>query len=206
MKKIRILLCDDHMLLRMGITTLISTVNDMEIVGEARNGSQAIELAASLKPDVVIMDLMMPEMLGSEATGRIHEISPEIKVVILTSFGTSVELAKAVENGAVGILLKDKVDMDLISTIRLVVSGNQVIPTWLIEQIEQDKAFSKLTDRQLEILNSVAEGRSNSDIAKRFGLSEITIKKHLSAIFERLGVANRSQAVALALKKQMLKI
>ena len=205
MSKIRILVADDHMLMRMGISALLTTTGDMEIVGEAKNGRQAVELAVKFKPDVIIMDLMMPEMLGSEATKLIHEAHPEIKIVILTTYGTSVELAKAVTNGAVGVLLKDKVDMDLVSTIRFVVAGNQVVPSRLLEQIEQDKALSTLTDRQLEILASVADGQSNADIAKQFGLSEITVKKHLSAIFERLGVANRSEAVALALRKQMLK-
>lgn len=206
MNKIRILVADDHMLMRMGISALVNSTSDMEIAGEAKNGEQAVKLAGKLKPDVVIMDLMMPEMLGSEATRLIHEAHPDIKVVILTTYGTSVDLAKAVANGAVGILLKDKVDIDLLNTIRFVVAGNQVVPTRLIEQIEQDKALSKLTERQLEILASVAQGQSNSDIAKQFGLSEITIKKYLSTIFERLGVANRSEAVALALKKQMLKV
>jgi DNA-binding NarL/FixJ family response regulator len=206
MKKIRILIADDHMLMRMGVSALISSTADMEIVGEAKNGRQAAEIAKTLKPDVVIMDLMMPEMLGSEATGMITAADPDIKVIVLTTYGSSIELAKAIQNGAVGILLKDKVDMDLVNTIRFVVAGNQVIPTRLLKQIEQDKALSQLTDRQLTILASVAQGQSNSDIAKSFGLSEITIKKHLSSIFERLGVANRSEAVALALRKQMLKI
>lgn len=206
MKKIRILIADDHMLMRMGVSALISSTADMEIVGEAKNGRQAAELAKTLKPDVVIMDLMMPEMLGSEATGMITAADPDIKVIVLTTYGSSIELAKAIQNGAVGILLKDKVDMDLVNTIRFVVAGNQVIPTRLLTQIEQDKALSQLTDRQLTILASVAQGQSNSDIAKSFGLSEITIKKHLSSIFERLGVANRSEAVALALRKQMLKV
>jgi len=206
MRKIRILIADDHMLMRMGISALVTSTTDMEIVGEAKNGRQAVELADSIKPDVVIMDLMMPEMIGSEATKLIHAANQDIKIVILTTYGTSVELAKAVTNGAVGILLKDKVDMDLLNTIRFVFAGNQVIPTKLLEQIEQDKSLSKLTERQLEILASVADGQSNSDIALQFGLSEITVKKHLSAIFERLGVANRSEAVALALRKQMLKV
>ena len=206
MKKIRILIADDHMLMRMGVSALISSTEDMEIVGEAKNGRQAAELAKTLKPDVVIMDLMMPEMLGSEATGMITAADPDVKVIVLTTYGSSIELAKAIQNGAVGILLKDKVDMDLVNTIRFVVAGNQVIPTRLLKQIEQDKALSQLTDRQLTILASVAQGQSNSDIAKSFGLSEITIKKHLSLIFERLGVANRSEAVALALRKQMLKV
>ena len=205
MSKIRILLADDHMLMRMGIATLVSTAKDMTVVGEACNGRQAVELAGSLRPDVVIMDLMMPEMSGGEATKAIHEAHPGIKIVILTTYGTSAELATAVTNGAVGILLKDKVEMDLLNTIRFVVEGNQVIPTRLLAQIEEDKAMGKLTDRQMEILASVAEGQSNADIALQFGLSEITVKKHLSAIFERLGVANRSEAVALAFRKQMLK-
>ena len=205
MSKIRILLADDHMLMRMGIATLVSTAKDMTVVGEARNGREAVELAGSLRPDVVIMDLMMPEMSGGEATKAIHAAHPGIKIVILTTYGTSAELATAVTNGAVGILLKDKVEMDLLNTIRFVVEGNQVIPTRLLAQIEEDKAMGKLTDRQMEILASVAEGQSNADIALQFGLSEVTVKKHLSAIFERLGVANRSEAVALAFRKQMLK-
>ena len=206
MSKIRILLADDHMLMRMGIATLVSTAKDMTVVGEARNGREAVELAGSLRPDVVIMDLMMPEMSGGEATKAIHAAHPGIKIVILTTYGTSAELATAVTNGAVGVLLKDKVEMDLLNTIRFVVEGNQVIPTRLLAQIEEDKAMGKLTDRQMEILASVAEGQSNADIALQFGLSEITVKKHLSAIFERLGVANRSEAVALAFRKQMLKV
>ena len=206
MNNIRILLADDHMLMRMGIATLVSTAKDMAVVGEARNGREAVELAASLQPDVVIMDLMMPELSGGEATKAIHEAHPGIKIVILTTYGTSAELATAVTNGAVGVLLKDKVEMDLLNTIRFVVEGNQVIPTRLLAQIEADKAMGKLTDRQMEILASVAEGHSNADIALQFGLSEITVKKHLSAIFERLGVANRSEAVALAFRKQMLKV
>ena len=206
MSKIRILLADDHMLMRRGIATLVSTAKDMTVVGEARNGREAVELAGSLAPDVVIMDLMMPEMSGGEATKAIHAAHPGIKIVILTTYGTSAELATAVLNGAVGVLLKDKVEMDLLNTIRFVIEGNQVIPTRLLAQIEEDKAMGKLTDRQMEILASVADGQSNADIAKQFGLSEITVKKHLSAIFERLGVANRSEAVALAFRKQMLKV
>jgi DNA-binding NarL/FixJ family response regulator len=205
MSNIRILIADDHMLMRMGVAALFTTVTDMEIVGEARNGRQAVELAGSLRPDVVIMDLVMPELAGSEATRLIHEAHPEIKIVVLTTFGTSSELAKAVANGAVGVLLKDTVDMDLVSTIRLVVAGNQVIPTHLLRQIEEDNALNNLSERKLEILAAVAQGQSNADIARQFGLSEITVKKHLSAIFESLGVSNRAEAVALAMRKQMLK-
>lgn len=204
-KVVRILLADDHMLMRMGLSALFANVTDMEVVGEARNGRQAVELADALEPDVVIMDLAMPEMPGSEATRLIHMAHPAAKIVILTTFGTSAELAMAVENGAVGVLLKDAVDTELVGVIRSVASGNQVIPTRLLRQIRQDQALKRLSARKLEILAEVAQGRSNPDIARMMGLSEITVKKHLSEIFGILGVANRAEAVAIALRRRMLK-
>jgi len=203
--QIRILLADDHMLMRMGLSTLVACEEDMKIVGEARNGRQAVELAHALKPDIVIMDLMMPELGGAEATKLIHDAYPEIKIMVLTSFGTSKEMSDAITNGADGALMKDTAAEDLISAIRSIIAGERIIPDRLLRQAEEDNVSPKLSERHLEILSSIARGQSNSDIAKQFGLSEITIKKHLSAIFERLGVANRSEAVALALRKQMLK-
>lgn len=203
--KIRILLADDHMLMRMGLSTLINCEDDMEIVGEAKNGRQAAELADTLKPDVVIMDLMMPELSGAAATKLIHDAHPEIKIMILTSFATSKEMSEAIANGADGALMKDTAANDLIRAVRSILAGKRLIPERLMRQAEEDNATTNLTDRQLEILTSVAKGFSNADIAKQFGLSEITIKKQLSAIFERLGVTNRAEAVALALRKQMLK-
>ena len=204
--RIRILHADDQMLSRMGVAALVATAGDMEIVGQARDGRQAVELADALKPDVVIMDLMMPEMSGGEATKAIHAAHPGIKIVILTTYGTSAELATAVTNGAVGVLLKDKVEMDLLNTIRFVVEGNQVIPTRLLAQIEEDKAMGKLTDRQMEILASVAEGQSNADIALQFGISENTVRTATSTIFAKLGVANRTEATAMALRKGLVKL
>ena len=203
--KIRIMLADDHMLMRMGLSTLVACEEDMEIVGEAKNGRQAVELAHALKPDIVIMDLMMPEIGGAEATKIIHDAYPEIKILVLTSYATSKEMSDAITNGAEGALMKDTAATDLINAIRAVVAGERIIPDRLLRQAEEDKVSPKLSERHLEILSSVARGQSNSDIAKQFGLSEISIKKHLSKIFERLGVSNRSEAVALALRKQMLK-
>ena len=205
MDKIRILLADDHMIVRMGISALFTTAKDIEVVGEAKNGNLAVKLADALRPDVVIMDLMMPELSGSEATKLIHDAHPDMKIVILTTFGTSMELAKAVNNGAVGVLLKDEVGPNLISALRLIAAGQKVIPPQLFAQIERDNTLQSLTEHQLEILASVAQGQSNADIAKQFGVSEITIKKTLSKIFDRIGVANRSEAVALALRKQLLR-
>ena len=203
--QIRILLADDHVLMRMGLSTLVACEEDMKIVGEARNGRQAVELAHALKPDIVIMDLMMPELGGAEATKLIHDAYPEIKIMVLTSFGTSKEMSEAITNGADGALMKDTAANDLISAIRAIAAGERIIPDRLLRQAEEDKSAPKLSDRHLEILASIARGQSNSDIAKQFGLSEISIKKHLSKIFEHLGVSNRSEAVALALRKQLLK-
>ena len=207
MKKapIRIMLADDHMLMRMGLSTLINCEEDMKIVGEAKNGRQAVELAHALKPDIVIMDLMMPELSGAEATKLIHDAYPEIKIMVLTSFGTSKEMSDAIMNGADGALMKDTAADELIGAIRNIVAGKRLIPERLMRQAAEDNITPKLSDRHLEILSSVAQGQSNSDIAKQYGLSGISIKKQVSKIFEHLGVSNRSEAVALALRKQMLK-
>lgn len=207
MKKaqIRIMLADDHMLMRMGLSTLIDCEDDMKIVGEAKNGRQAVELAHALKPDIIIMDLMMPELSGAEATKLIHDAYPEIKIMVLTSFATSKEMSDAIMNGADGALMKDTAADELIGAIRDIVAGKRLIPERLMRQAAEDNITPKLSDRHLEILSSVAQGQSNSDIAKQYGLSEITIKKQLSTIFARLGVSNRSEAVALALRKQILK-
>ena len=207
MKKapIRIMLADDHMLMRMGLSTLIDCEEDMKIVGEAKNGRQAVELAHALKPDIIIMDLMMPELSGAEATKLIHDAYPEIKIMVLTSFATSKEMSDAITNGADGALMKDTAADELIKTIRAIVAGERIIPDRLMRQAAEDNVTPKLSDRHLEILSSIAQGQSNSDIAKQYGLSEISIKKQVSKIFARLGVSNRSEAVALALRKQMLK-
>ena len=207
MKKtqIRIMLADDHMLMRMGLSTLIDCEDDMKIVGEAKNGRQAVELAHALKPDIIIMDLMMPELSGAEATKLIHDAYPEIKIMVLTSFATSKEMSDAIMNGADGALMKDTAADELIGAIRDIVAGKRLIPERLMRQAAEDNITPKLSDRHLEILSSIAQGQSNSDIAKQYGLSEITIKKQLSTIFARLGVSNRSEAVALALRKQILK-
>ena len=205
MRKTRILLADDHMLMRMGLSALITSEKDMEVVGEAENGLQAVELALSLKPDIVIMDLMMPELSGAAATQRIHDADPAIRIMILTTFGTSAEMAQAIANGAVGALMKDTATDDLVSAIRAIIAGKRVIPARLQKLVAEDNPLFSLSDRQLEILTSVARGLSNAEIARQFNLSEITIKKHLSAIFEHLGVSNRTEAAALALRKQLLK-
>ena len=206
MKKIKILLADDHRLLRMGLATLIASEKDMEVIGEAENGREAVEFARSLRPNIVIMDLMMPEMSGAEATKTIHAELPDVKIMILTTFGTSNEMIDALSNGASGALMKDTATEDLVDSIRAIVAGREVIPSKLRHLVRERSSAVKLSDRHLEILAAVSKGFSNADIARQFGLSEITVKKHLSAIFEKLGVSNRAEAVAIAISKQLVKM
>ena len=205
MKPIRILLADDHTLLRMGLTTLIAEEDDMEIVGEADNGESAVQLAQELNPDIVIMDLMMPRMNGSEATKAIVRTTPTTRILILTTFGTSAELVEAIRNGAAGVLMKDTATSELVSSVRTLVAGGTVIPEELRRQAAADTSAEQLTTRQRAILDSVTRGYSNPTIARQLGISEIGVKKHLQAIFLKVGASNRAEAVAIALRKQLLK-
>lgn len=205
MKKTRILIVDDHSLMRMGLSSLIASEKDMETVGEADNGQTAVELVRKLKPDIVIMDLMMPKITGSEATRIIHEELPEVKIIILTSFGSSAEMSQAIANGAVGTLMKDTATDDLVATIRAVAAGKTVIPDALLRMAKEDASTLQLTDHQLEILRLVVNGYTNSDIAKHLSVSEITIKKTLQTIFSKIGASNRAEAVSIVLQKHLLK-
>lgn len=206
MKKIRILLADDHTIMRMGLATLLESEPDMCVVGEAENGKVAVRLARELKPDVIIMDLMMPVLSGAEATRLIREENPNVRIVVLTTFGSSAELALAVRNGAAATLLKDTETADLVSVLRRVNDGKQVIPANIRAMLDEDTASADLTPRQLTILQSITRGLSNADIAKQLGISEIGVKKHLQVIFTKLGAATRAEAAAIALRKHLLKI
>ena len=206
MNKIRILIVDDHALMRMGLKSMLCAQPDMDVVGEAGNGQKALELAKGLRPDVVIMDLMMPKVGGAEATKTILEALPETRVVILTSFGNAAELTSAVTNGAVGVQMKDAPTDALLMDIRRVMKGETAIPPDILRLCEAESAVAKLTEKQADILQSVVRGYANKDIAKQFGISEGGVKKHLRLIFAKLGAANRSEAVGIALKKQMLKL
>jgi len=206
MNKIRILLVDDHTIMRMGLVTLIDNTPDLSVVGEAATGEEAVRLARELKPNIVLMDLMMPGLSGAEATKLIRTENPAVRVVILTTYGQSAELAVAVRNGAAATLLKDTDTTELTDVLRAVHAGQEVIPPDVRTQIEEDDAATTLTERQLAILAALTKGYSNPEIARQFGISEIGVKKHLQAIFAKLGASSRSEAVAIALRKQLLKI
>ena len=206
MKTITVLLADDHSLVRLGLSALLAKQGDMKLVGEAVNGEEAVRLAARLDPDVIIMDLMMPGVDGVTATRRIRERNPDTKVLILTSFGTSSDVAHAIEAGARGAILKDAPNASLLAAIRTVAAGGESFADDIVRNITRDPVPRELTARQAEILKSVTNGLTNKTIAQQLKISPESVKQHLNAIFQKLGAANRSEAVAIALRKHLLKI
>lgn len=206
MNPIRILIADDHALLRHGLVMVFALHKDLTVVGEAKNGLEAVELAKSTAPDVVIMDLSMPGMDGVEATRRIHEAVPAAKILILTTFGTSVDVARALREGASGALVKDTDDDELVKAIRSVAAGRQVFSREIKAMLKSEPEPPELTARQQELLSSIVRGLASDAIAANLGISTYSVNQQLDAIRKKLGAANRAEAVAIALRKQLLKI
>ena len=204
--KIKILIADDHSLMRVGLNALLGHQNDMTVVGEARDGVEAVKKARELNPDVVVMDLMMPKMNGVDATRLIRTARPETKVLILTSFGTAPELAHAVANGATGAFIKSAPTEEIVDAVRKVAAGREVFPEEVRQLLAESRQQSDLTDRQLEILTAATRGLTTNDIAKQLDISVSCVLKHFTVIFEKLGAANRAEAVAIAHRKQLVKI
>ena len=200
----KILVVDDEAVIVKGIRFNLQNEGYQVVTGS--NGREAVELTRKLRPDVVIMDLMMPEMSGSEATKVIHGEMPEVKIIVLTSYGTSFEMSQAVANGASCALLKDATSEALITAIRDVHAGKKVLAPHLLKMSEEVTGNSRLTDHQLELLTAVTKGLTNHDIARQFGIAHVSVKKQLKTIFSKLGAANRAEAVAIAISKQLVKI
>lgn len=211
---IRILLADDHSIMRIGLASLLSREKDMVVVGEAENGEQAVSLARELKPDIVVMDLMMPTLSGAEATRQItscaakesSEEESRPRVLVFTSYGTSADLANAVLNGASGVLLKNAPTRDLPQAIRKVFAGEKVLSPEIQALVNEGSSTLQLTDRQRMQLELAARGFTNQEIADQLNVSLITIKKQFSDIFTRLNVSNRSEAIGLALQRNIIKM
>ena len=205
MNKTTVLIIDDHAILRMGLASLLNAKNSMEVVGDAANGKTGIQKVLKLHPDVIIMDLMMPGMDGTETTRQLLSKAPGSKVLILTTFGTSDGITHAIEAGAKGAIMKNCDFDELVTAIRTVAKGEEYLSPEIKRIISRDPPIAPLSPRQAEILQSIVRGLSNPDIAKQLGISLDMVKEHTEALFQKLGVANRPEAVAIALRKHLLK-
>ena len=205
MKKIRIFVADDHSVVRMGLVTLLETERDIIVVGEAGDGEAAVEAIRRTRPDAVLMDIAMPRKDGIEAAGIIKRELPATRILILTSFSDVNDLANAVAAGVDGVMLKNSDYSEVAEALRKVSRGETAIAPEVRKMLAENLPSPKLTQRQLDILESMARGLTNSDIAKQFGITPDGVKFHITSILARLDAANRSEAVAIALKRQLLK-
>lgn len=203
---IKVLIVDDHELVRMGFRSMLEYEKDLRVVGEAADGRAAVEAAKRLKPDVVVMDLLMPDVGGAEATRLIREAVPEAKVLIVTSYANSAEIPLAIRNGATGVQPKECAAATLLGALRAVAAGGTSFADEIAREVESDGGPIELTDKQSDVLEALTRGFNNVDIATRLGISRSGVKRHIEAIFRKLGVATRAEAVAIALKRQLLKV
>lgn len=204
--RIRVLLADDHAVLRMGLVTLLARTPDIEVVAEAGNGEEAVGEAERYAPDVAVVDLVMPKMDGIAATAMIHSKFPNMKILILTSFGTSDEISKALSTGADGAILKSAATHELVDAIRRIAAGERPVSPEIENMMKIDPPIQELSPRQREILESLTRGLTTNQIASTFDISPESVKTHVAKLFEKIGAANRSEAVAIALRKHLLKI
>lgn len=207
MKRVRILVVDDHPIVRSGIMSVLATQPDFEVVGEASNGADAVAAAARLAPDLVLMDLRMPVKNGVDASAEISRERPATRVVVLTTYASDGEVLRAIEAGAVGYLLKDVPHDELFRALRAVARGERYLAPVVTERLMakwQQPARTTLTERELDVLRCVANGEGNKQIAQSLGIAEPTVKAHLVHIFEKLGVENRTAAARVARERGLI--
>ncbi len=208
-RRIRLLISDDHQVVRVGVRGMLEDEPEFEVVGEATNGREAVELTDRLKPDVVLMDLRMPEMDGVTAISRIKADHPAIHIIVLTTYETDADILKAIENGATGYLLKDAPREELLQAVRNAAEGRPILASAVAARLMdrvRAPAEEALSAREIEVLELVAQGTSNKEIARQLWISETTVKSHLLHIFEKLGVKDRTAAVTVALRRGILRL
>ncbi|HZA83538.1 MAG TPA: response regulator transcription factor [Actinomycetes bacterium] len=209
MAPIRLLIADDHPVVRDGLRAMLATQPDMELVGEAATGIEAVERVRTLRPDVVLMDLQMPDLDGPAAIATLRERAPGVRVLVLTTFGTDADITRAVDAGATGYLLKDAPREQLFGAIRAAARGESVLSPSVATRVlgrMRAPAEEALSPRELEILQAVARVLSNKDIGRRLYVSEATVKTHLLRVFSKLGVDDRTAAVTVALERGIIRL
>ncbi|MBA2287582.1 MAG: response regulator transcription factor [Ktedonobacteraceae bacterium] len=212
MTLIRILLVDDHRIVREGLASMLGTQPDLHVVGEAGTGAEAISLAVRLQPDIILLDLEMPDLDGVSVLERIHGEHPHIRVIILTAYGSDERILDAVRKGAKGYLLKDASLDEVLRAVRVVEAGGSLLEPAVTERLlgsmermlRSGKLPETLSTREHLILTRMAQGLSNKAIGEELHLAERTIKFHITIIFQKLGVTNRAEAVARALRERLI--
>jgi len=206
---IRLIIADDHPVVREGLRAVLDTQPDAEVVGEASNGTEALSLVGSLHPDLVLMDLQMPEMDGLAAIRRIRQRHDDVNVLVLTTYDTDSDIARAVEAGATGYLLKDASRDELMKAIHLAARGETVLSPQVAARVlgkMRAPAEEALSTREIEVLLEVADGFSNKEVGRSLHISEATVKTHLLHIFAKLGVEDRTAAVTVALERGIIRL
>jgi DNA-binding NarL/FixJ family response regulator len=204
--KSRVLLVDDHALLRTGVANIINQERDLEVVAEAGNGVEAIEAYERHHPDVTLLDLRMPVMEGVEVVRRIREKDPRARFIVLTTYDTDEEIARALKAGAKAYVLKDISADDLIGCIREVLAGKTYLAPAAAAKLAEGVTRVQLTPRELSTLQLMADGKANKEIANELGISERTVKTHLGHLFEKLGVTSRTEAIGVATRRGLVRL
>jgi two-component system NarL family response regulator len=206
MNKIRILVVDDHHVVRQGLVALINSVEDMEVVGEAADGQKGVELHSRHLPDVTIMDLRLPLLGGVEAIQAIRRVTPHARIIVLTTFDGDENIYRALQAGARGYLLKDMFGDELMDAIRVVHSGKTRIPAVVAQRLAERMGGQDLTTRELEVLRLIVAGNSNKEIGNHLHISEATVKTHINNLLGKLGVSDRTQAATTAIQRGLVEL
>ena len=203
---IRVMTVDDHPLFRQGIATLIETDDDMKLVAEASDGEEAIAQVRKHGPDVILMDIQMPNMNGIESINRIRQEFPEAKILVISTFAGDVQILRAIKAGARGYLLKGNVRTELLQAIRTVHAGGKRIPTEIAAELAEHAADDQLSSREIDVLRLIGTGNANKQIADKLSIGETTVKNHISNILSKLGANDRAHAVTIALQRGIIEL
>ena len=204
--QIRVLSVDDHPLLRQGIAAIIESQPDMALVSQAATGTEAVQKYREFKPDITLMDLRLPDISGIDAMLGIRAEFPDARIVMLTTFEGDVEIQRALQAGARGYLLKSTPPDELVQAIRQVHAGKKRVPPEVAAQLAEHMSYESLTAREIEVLREVAEGNRNKDIAHRLFISEETVKVHIKHIMDKLGAKDRTEAIAIAVRRGIIQL
>ena len=214
MEPIKVMITDDHPVVREGLSAMLRKEQDIQVVGEAENGAEAVDKARELRPDIILMDLRMPEVDGVEAMRQIGAVNPDTKFIVLTTYDNDEYIFKGIEAGARAYLLKDAPREDLFKAIRAVHKGESLIQPAIAGKVldrfaelsRQAQGVEALSEREVEVLKLVAKGAANKEIAAELAITESTVKTHIQTIFQKLGVSDRTEAVTEAIKKGIIRL